>query len=132
MATPGTDGADCSYRLRGHGQWTVHGADEVAALYRALTDIEQRLTPRRGNRPGTALRATAGFPATSIDEVVAPDGDSVGELVATRTVESAHGRHTVTIGRPFPVADLGIALCPFRVDDRPARSPPAGTVSRHC
>ncbi|GAB4587043.1 DUF6968 family protein [Nocardia sp. IFM 10818] len=126
--TPAERGANCAFRIDEH-RFHSHGTDSLAALHAAVTEIGQKLARanRDADRARFTLPAELGFPdPTDTDTSVSSDpgsgtavGAGVGEIVATRTIDHDGRHHSITIGKPFRSPDHGLALCPFRVDDRP-------------
>ncbi|MFC9659967.1 hypothetical protein ACFVJ5_06980 [Nocardia sp. NPDC127606] len=107
--------AECTYRLADTRRAT-QGADELAALYRALTEIGDLLA-QANNKPRARFLVPAhlGFPTSPVDHTTLhPAADAVARQTITHNGE----RHTITIGRPFHDPGQGYILCPFRVDDR--------------
>ncbi|MGQ4619873.1 DUF6968 family protein [Nocardia sp. R7R-8] len=120
--TPAETGADCVFRIDDH-VFHSRGADELAALHTAIVEIGQ--TPAQANRDAErarfALPAELGFPDPTPTDTTIPAGPdtTMSDIVAQRTIDHDGRAHTVILGRPFRSPDHQLALCPFRVDDRP-------------
>lgn len=106
---------ECAYRLA-DTRGTTQGADELAALYRALAEIGDLLAQANNPRTRYLVPAHLGFPTPPADQTTAHT--TTIDAVATQTITHNGEHHTVTIGRPFHNPGQDFALCPFHVDDR--------------
>ncbi len=120
-ATAVRGGAECAFRI-GDRTGVCRGSDGLAALYHALIEIGERLALANHDvgRARFAADARLGFPKPVADAGGPPiRPEDVQEPVAERTITYAGQRYSIVIGRPFRPPDGELALCPFRVDDRP-------------
>ncbi|RDI64643.1 DUF6968 family protein [Nocardia pseudobrasiliensis] len=112
-------GAVCAFGIDGGAASSAYGSDELAALYRALIQIGTLLA--QANQDFERVRfvgaAELGFPNRAADRTLcAPD---MNDVVAARMVSHKGRHHMIIIGTPYRPSGQELALCPFRVDDRP-------------
>lgn len=121
---PGDTGVVCGFRIQGIGERWAHGADSIAALYRAFQEIADEL--RQANDRGAHFDVTEPsdprFPATPARPSRAAT-TAVHEsqaLIAARTLRDADSSLSIIIGRPYLAADRRNHLCRFHISEQGA------------
>ncbi|MBF6468776.1 hypothetical protein IU427_26955 [Nocardia beijingensis] len=121
---PGDTGVVCGFRIQGIGERWAHGADSIAALYRAFQEIAREL--RQANIHGAHFAVTEpsdpGFPAapTRPSRAATTAVHEPQALIAARTLRDADSSLSIIIGRPYLAADRRKHLCRFHISEQGA------------
>ncbi|MGO4617031.1 hypothetical protein AB4305_20430 [Nocardia sp. 2YAB30] len=119
---PGDTGVVCGFRIQDIGERWAHGADTIAALYRALQEIAAEL--RQANDRGAQFEVTEPsdprFPAapTRPSRAAATADHEPQALIAARTLRDADSSLSIIIGRPYLAADGRHHLCRFHISEQ--------------
>ncbi|MGY2008153.1 DUF6968 family protein [Nocardia gipuzkoensis] len=121
---PGDTGVVCGFRIQGIGERWAHGADSIAALYRAFQEIALEL--RQANSHGAHFAVTEPsdlcFPAapTRPSRAATTAEQEPQALIAARTLRDADSSLSIIIGRPYLAADRRAHLCRFHISEQGA------------
>ncbi|WP_330231765.1 hypothetical protein OHA40_04270 [Nocardia sp. NBC_00508] len=121
---PGDTGVVCGFRIQGIGERWAHGADSIAALYRAFQEIAAEL--RQANNLGAHFEVTEPsdprFPVTPTrpSRAATTAAHEPQALIAARTLRDADSSLSIIIGRPYLAADRRNHLCRFHISEQGA------------